>query len=105
MTDVEFQNVLESRIEKIRCVLAVKAGEYAAGSDRLHNFKQSAALMRVTPEMACLGFLTKHLTSVIDMVHATAAGVEPTAERLDEKIGDAINYLILLEALFREPAP
>jgi hypothetical protein len=100
VTDGEFQRVLECRLESARAVLAAKAREYAGPIDRLHNFKASAALLRCTPEVACLSFLTKHLTSIIDMVYE-ADRVHP-AEKIDEKIGDAINYLILLEALMRE---
>jgi len=49
-----------------------------------------------TPERALWGMAKKHLVSVTDLIHGRA---EVTPERIDEKIGDMINYLILLEGL------
>jgi len=43
---------------------------------------------------------TKHLVSVIDMIFDFPA--EPEESVINEKIGDSINYLILLEALLKE---
>lgn len=100
MTGKEFSDLLQRRLNLTVSVLDNKAVEYATGSDRLHNFKQAAAMLRCTPAQACLGFMTKHLVSVFDMVE-TFPGT-PTVEKIDEKIGDAINYLILLEALLKE---
>ncbi|HSH25907.1 MAG TPA: hypothetical protein VLA13_10280 [Massilibacterium sp.] len=42
---------------------------------------------------------TKHLVSVIDMVESNEVH-DP--EYIDEKIGDMINYLILLEGILKE---
>lgn len=94
-----FNTLVEQRTEKIRAVLGQKAGEYASDTDRLHNFKRAADLMRCTPEEALLGFLTKHIVSVIDMIKADR---DFHPEVIDEKIGDCINYFILLEALMKE---
>lgn len=102
MTHLEFDKVLNQRIEKIKKVLASKAKEYAKG-DRMHNFKRSAGFMRKTPETACWAFLMKHLTSIADLVDDIEAGkFENLAYLSNEKIGDAINYLVLLEALISE---
>ena len=97
MTGKEFSDLLQRRLNLTVEVLDRKAAEYATGKDQLHNFKQAAAMLRCSPAQACLGFLTKHLVSVFDMVET-----HPTVETIDEKIGDAINYLILLEALLKE---
>lgn len=102
MTATEFQAILDSRLDKIRAVLASKAGEYATDKDRLHNFKRSAGLMGRSRFEVCAAFMTKHLTSIFDMVDERSRGVHVPPERVDEKIGDAVNYLILLEALFLE---
>ncbi len=74
----------------------MKAKEYASDEDRLHNFKVAAAFNSQTPEQACWGFLTKHLVSLADMV---ASGKEYNFGAWDEKIGDALNYLFLLDAI------
>lgn len=101
MTNKEqFEAVLERRLERIREVLGVKAGEYATGADRYHNFHQAARMNKETPERALWGMSTKHLVSVKDLVDWTESDPERiTPEMADEKIGDMINYLILLEGL------
>lgn len=99
MTHDAFQAILASRLEKTAKVLGVKAGEYASQTDRMHNFNRAAELLRTTPHDACLGFLGKHLVSIIDLTKRH----DPVGLAIiDEKIGDAINYLILLEALLIE---
>ena len=98
MDAATFDAMLDARLAKTRAVLAAKAGEYAAPDDRLHNFKRAARMLGRTPAQACLGFLAKHLASVFDVVD----GRTQTPALIDEKVGDAINYLILLEALLTE---
>lgn len=108
MTASEFDDLLAIRIDKIRATLsrvessrlASKASEYAS-DDRLHNFKANVGGMNLDepPEMVCWGYLRKHLQSVYDMV----CGDKPiTGKLIDEKIGDCINYLILMEAIMFE---
>lgn len=96
----KFNEILRWRLAKTEKVLASKAGEYASSEDRLHNFKEAAAMLRCTPAQALLGFMTKHMVSIYDLVLSDAT---PSHETWDEKIGDAVNYLVLLEALVKEP--
>lgn len=102
MTDKQFDAILKARTEKMWAVLASKAKEYASTADRLHNFKQAAALMRCGPAHACGAFMTKHLVSVFDLIEKHERGEAIPSAVIDEKIGDAANYLVLLEAVFRE---
>jgi hypothetical protein len=99
----DFDHILSSRCETMRAVLAGKADEYATGGDRLHNFKAAAGFdaAEISPEQALWGMLRKHLVSLADIVAATAPGIDscPSQWLRNEKIGDAINYLVLLEAL------
>lgn len=104
MTTEEFNLLVHNRTEKIRAVLATKAAEYARG-DRLSNFKRAATILRVTPEQAWVGMFAKHLVSILDMVDDVQDRVGSDTNNLplwDEKITDAINYLVLLEALVSE---
>lgn len=94
-----FEQILQSRIEKTQAILGNKAEEYAMGGDRLYNFNAAARIDGVTPEKALWGMAKKHLVSVMDLVEGR---LKPTKHNIDEKIGDMINYLILLEALFQE---
>lgn len=102
MTPEMFEVVLEKRISMIREVLGKKASEYARGTDRLHNFKRVAAIKRVTVAEANIDGFCKHLVSILDMVDDLKKGVHSPTLIWDEKLGDAINYLILLEAIIKE---
>lgn len=102
----EFEILLEERINKIRTVLANKNKEYASGNDKLHNFKRAGLMLRCTSEKALIGMWTKHIISILDIVDKWENENEsPNIAQLEEKIGDAINYLILLEASFKERLP
>ena len=102
MNREDFSRLLEERVGKIHAVLKNKAVEYAPGDDRLHNFKRAAKITGETPAQVCVGFMVKHLVSVLDIVDGLSKRNSIRMEIVDEKIGDAINYLILLEALIKE---
>lgn len=93
------EEILNPRIDAISNILAKKAHEYAQDNDRLHNFKVAARIKDESPEKALWGMSTKHLVAIIDMVEGR---LKPTEFMINEKIGDMINYLILLEALLKE---
>jgi len=124
---MEFNKIVEIRCKRIQRVLSNKEKEYATGNDRFHNFRVAAEIIDCTPPQALLGMMSKHIYSVIDMLvaqgidttlfeilikdivtatkdiekDASEKGRSMTFEYLDEKIGDTINYLILLEGLMR----
>ncbi len=99
MKTSEFNKILNARCKKMKSMLTTKADEYASSTDRLHNFKAAARMLDATPEVALEGMAMKHAVSVQDMVeHPDII----TSELIDEKIGDCINYLVLLEALMLE---
>lgn len=99
MREDEFQKILKDRLSKIETVLGAKAREYALSGDRLHNFKLAARVTDQTPARALWGIAVKHLVSVIDLIEDR---LSPTEAMVDEKVGDLINYLILLEAILKE---
>lgn len=102
MRNQEFDRILERQLDHTRSVLASKAEEYADGGDedrdedRLHNFRVAAALMGCNNRQALAGMLSKHIVSIFDLIRE-----EDCADQAvwDEKIGDAINYLVLLQAV------
>lgn len=98
MDNNTFNAILDSRLDGIENVLANKATEYAT-EDRLYNFKVAAKIQNTTVAKALWGMANKHLVSVIDLVEGR---LKPTDYLVSEKIGDMINYLILLEAVLRE---
>ena len=98
MNTPEFNKIVTDRMSKIELVLAGKAAEYAT-EDRLHNFKTAAIIDGITPKRALWGMFMKHFVSVQDMALDRRGA---SVEMVDEKIGDAINYLVLLEAVIKE---
>jgi hypothetical protein len=100
MSAIKFEECIENRIRGIRDVLLVKAKEYATEDNRFHNFDIAARILDITPEQALQGMMTKHIVSVIDLIEWTETNTDMLTEQIiDEKIGDTINYLILLEGL------
>ena len=101
MNNEIFERLLDERINKCRDTLVVKAKEYAT-EDRLHNFKVAAELQGCTPVKALAGMMCKHTVSVYDLINEFEAGNKISMKLWDEKIGDSINYLLLLNALVNE---
>jgi hypothetical protein len=97
---MNFDHVVSRRVQKIQSVLSKKAEEYAADNDRYHNFNVAGRILDVSPERALIGMWMKHVVSVLDLVDwIEDAPAKLTAELIDEKVGDTINYLLLLEGL------
>lgn len=102
MTYKEFNDLVERRLIMTREVMASKNKEYATVEDSLHNFKKAAGYgaKDETPQQALWGMLKKHLVSIHDLIESRSEHI--SKQIIDEKIGDIINYFILLEALFEE---
>jgi hypothetical protein len=100
MEKTKFDKCIENRIARIREVLSSKAQEYATEGNRFHNFDVAARILDCTPEHALQGMMLKHIVSVFDLIQWAKEEEDLiTATVIDEKIGDTINYLILLEGL------
>lgn len=98
MITEKFNEILNKTLDKCNETLSCKAKEYAT-EDRLHNFKVAAKLQNETPKQALAGMMAKHIVSVYDMCNSGEVYPEVL---WDEKIGDSINYLILLRALVED---
>jgi len=102
VTAQEFDELVERRLGLIRATLVSKGREYASSTDRLHNFNRGALVQGISPAACLRGYMTKHLVSVLDIIEAVEdheGGYVPPAELIDEKLGDLINYCVLLEAV------
>jgi hypothetical protein len=93
-----FNDIVETQIALSTEVLVKKADEYAT-DDRLHNFRVAGAIQGVDSVTALAGMMAKHSVSIYDMIADTSLGERFTLEMWEEKIGDHINYLLLLKAL------
>ena len=105
MDSKTFDLILKQRILNMKRILASKGKEYASNNDRLYNFKRAGQIKRESPEAAWLGMFSKHLVSILDLIEnpdTVLTSKKKPVEYIDEKIGDAINYLVLLEGLVLE---
>ena len=101
MKHEDFVEVTNSTLGRCCDLLLIKAMEYNQDQeDRLAAFKQAAAFERTTPQRALMGMLSKHLISVQNMCDLDILAYPE--DKWEEKIGDAINYLLLLRGLVRE---
>jgi len=97
-----FDKIVNERTGKIKSILINKAKEYATNADRYHNFNIAGRILDISPERALIGMWMKHMVSVLDLVEwVDWEPAKLTTEIIDEKIGDAINYLILLEGMLQ----
>lgn len=103
MNSNDFDIIVENRCEAIVKTLSKKAEEYATERDRFHNFNVAARKRDTSPEKALMGMKVKHDVAVDDLVEwAIETPEKLTIAIINEKIGDSINYLILLEGLLKE---
>lgn len=102
MTPQQFDELVNDRMAWCRETLCAKGEEYSRDGDRLWNFKVAGRKLGCHPAQALAGMMTKHVVSVDDIIDGLAKGVVPPRELVAEKIGDSINYLLLLEGLIEE---
>lgn len=98
MKKEKFNEIIQKRIALCLDVLIDKANEYAT-DDRLHNFKVAACLQGIDPVKALAGMMAKHTVSIYDMM---CSDKKYPLEMWEEKIGDHINYLLLLRTLLED---
>lgn len=104
LTFKEFEVICKERYEKSRKTLIEKGKEYATEDNAMDSFHEQASLsMHDKPTSVAWELMVKHLYSVRRMISEYEnKGTIPTSYMINEKIGDALNYLILIEALFEE---
>ena len=93
---IDFNKIVERRLRLTAKILLQKEREYAQDGNRFHNFDVAAEIDGETPEQALWGMAKKHLVSIIDIKNHPQG---QSYAHVDEKIGDMIDYLILLEGL------
>jgi hypothetical protein len=101
MTREDFSRRVEKRIDLVRQTLLAKHKEYAKDDNVFRNFDEAAGGLSLhsTSAEVLWSYMTKHLVSIKDIV---SDNTPVTNEVVSEKIGDVINYLILLEAMLNE---
>lgn len=94
----KYESAIENMIAHCKETLISKHNEYATDDD-FHNFNVAAKLQDITPEQALMGMATKHIVSVCDLINDSAEGRIVSDDMWREKIGDNINYLLILWAM------
>ena len=102
MNAKDFDKIATARMDWCMKTLCAKGDEYARGGDRLWNFKVAARMLNCHPAEALAGMMVKHTVSVDDIIDGLARCIVPPRWLVAEKIGDSINYLLLLEGLIEE---
>lgn len=100
MKTEELSKIVERRITDLRETLSVKGAEYAKFGDRLSNFKIAGNLLGQSPSQALLGMVVKHIVALVDFTNCKFEGVSDA--QFDEKVGDIIAYMCLLDGLYTE---
>ena len=100
MNQNKFQEIVVEQVNRCKNTLIKKVIEYdCETSDRLRSFKRGAVILNMTPKQVLTGYLNKHIISIYDMC---SSDKKYPVEQWNEKITDAINYLLLLRALIEE---
>lgn len=96
MTNEQFEIEMEKSFLRSKQIIGKKKLEYASDTDRLHNFKQTAAMESKPPTETLFSMADKHIASIADMVKDPH---KYTLKQWHSKTVDLRNYTILLEAV------
>lgn len=105
MTKEDFSNqIVARRLELIKKVLESKGVEYGASKSAFHTFDESTGIsLHSKNASTAWEMCVKHLTSIKNIISDFEyCGQLPSESILEEKIGDAINYFILIEGMLKE---
>jgi hypothetical protein len=102
VTKEDFERILVNRMSETSNLCVTKGLQYAQ-HDRLHNFKVASRELECSPERALLGMVVKQQVWIKDRIKELDIGTDNfSIHDWDERIGDVIVYMILLEALIHE---
>lgn len=93
----DYDKLVGQRIGKILKTLENKSDEYTRNGDSLHNFNRGSEMLGQSRERYLMSLAMKHITSIMDIIDDIDNGIHHLDEVIEEKLGDAINYMILLE--------
>jgi len=101
MTRDQFDLFLLSFFNRTQKILTSKSKEYASDADIFLSFKKGTGFsFHNEAEKVAYEYLCKHLESIKTMLDNLDK--PPNKDYIEEKIGDAVNYLIIIEGLIKE---
>ena len=97
----KFNTLLKETLVKLEYLLEGKNKEYAGNEDVFSNFKNASdgLSFHTKPEMVAWEYAVKHLQSIKDIINSDTT---PEKYVINEKINDAIMYLILIKGVLHE---
>ena len=100
MTKEEFDNFLSTVFNRTIKMFNIKRNEYACDDDVFRSFRLGTGFsIHDEPSQVAYEYLCKHLESIRTMVK-NSENIE--TEYIEEKIGDAMNYLVIIDGLLKE---
>ncbi len=91
---------LDGLLEQCFKVFKVKGDDYTIGNaDRLHNFRTNAEFVGLDMMQVWSVFFYKHLAAIFSYVKTAG---KSQSEPIEERILDAINYLLLFYKMVKE---
>ena len=97
-----FRCFLQGVFNRTESTFLRKRNEYANDQDVFISFKNGKDFSFYTEEeQVAYSYLCKHLESIRSMLK-NLPDKEPDENLINEKFGDAINYLIIIEGLLKE---
>jgi hypothetical protein len=102
MEEKEFLVMLNEMEQEERRIMGVKGIEYTQGDavkDRLANFYRLADELNIDPKLVCWIYLKKHIDSIVCYIKNNK---EYSEEKIDGRIHDARNYLVLLNGIIQQ---
>ena len=105
MNRKDFFNYVDFVKERTSNVLQAKGDEYNYNSGAFENFEEGISIgLANTREAIAWNYVTKHIQSIRALIREVDSGRTDhlTDKLIDEKFGDVINYMILIEAMLKE---
>ena len=99
MNNNQFTEVVLGLLDECKELLVKKGEDYSTDADRLDSFKSAEQFTSLTQWQCWEALFFKHVQSLRSYMKS---GRKPLNEDIHHRIRDAINYLILLEAMLVE---
>lgn len=102
-THKEYAQVIESSVDQIKKLGALKGGEYAGDHDRLDNFRRNGANLGLPMEVIWGVYAAKHWDAIGTYIRDLTTG--KTRERMEPisgRVDDLLVYLILFKCMIIE---
>lgn len=96
MTDNPMMAAIYEQMRRCENILAEKFKDYGNHEDPFWHFNRAAKLLEQTPQQVLMTLFSKHLTCIVEMAKDPHAS---SSARWEEKITDAINYLLILSSM------